>query len=164
MESPIEKLLNWIFSNIWILIIVGGFVLNTIRRFKTGESAPTTQIPLPKQYNPFDQEKKETHAEYDQTKYETVEEPRDVLNSEPKKSFYEKYLELQQNNTYGSDPSFEEEVDLPPVSKPIPINKPVPTKEQPTSRSFSKNKVVEGIIWSEILGPPRAKRPFQRRY
>jgi hypothetical protein len=30
-------------------------------------------------------------------------------------------------------------------------------------QNFNKNKVVDGIIWSEILGPPRAKKPFSRK-
>lgn len=37
------------------------------------------------------------------------------------------------------------------------------TKQVHELKAFSKNKLVDGIIMSEILGPPRAKKPFYRR-
>lgn len=157
MESPFQQLLDFIFSNIWIVIIIGGFILNTFKRFNGGESEPTTQIPFPKQFNPFDQEKKEVTEVHEERKYETQVDETPVSNSS--NTFYEKYLELQEKNLYGDTGSAKEEVTTPTIAKPT---RPIQTEQQPV-RAFSNNKVVEGIIWSEILGPPRAKKPFHRR-
>ncbi|MFS0861606.1 hypothetical protein [Fredinandcohnia sp. 179-A 10B2 NHS] len=157
MESPFQQLLDFIFSNIWIVIIIGGFILNTFKRFNAGESEPTTQIPFPKQFNPFDQEKKEVKEVYEERKFETHVDETPVSNSS--NTFYEKYLELQEKNLYGETSPAVEEVIKPTKAKPT---RPIQTEQQPV-QAFSNNKVVEGIIWSEILGPPRAKKPIQRR-
>jgi len=51
------------------------------------------------------------------------------------------------------------------VETKAPAEKKVMKKKaEPTSSlTISKKKAVQGIIWSEVLGPPRSKRPYQNR-
>ncbi len=153
----LQRIIDLIMSNPWILIIVIGFFINSFKRFNSGEKEPTTQIPLPKQFNPFDQDPKPEKKDYPvETKYEYDEfEAKEVSTSQAPNTFIERYQELQQQGTYSETKSKGEE-------PAITVQKPE-TAEHMAVKSYSKNKVVEGIIWSEILGPPRAKRPYQLR-
>ncbi|WP_010678170.1 hypothetical protein [Bacillus timonensis] len=158
MESPLQGLFELIMSNAWILIVIIGFVFNAFKRFSSGEKEPTTQIPLPKQFNPFDQEQKPEKEKVEvETKYEfEVLEEEEVSDASVPNTFYERYQELQQKGTYSETTSEEMEPSL-------TVIKPTETTQHKAIKNFSKNKVAEGIIWSEILGPPRAKRPYQSR-
>ncbi|MEH7379907.1 hypothetical protein V7138_05440 [Bacillus sp. JJ1533] len=158
MDSLIQNLIELVMSNAWILIIILGFVFNTFKRFNADEKEPTPQIPLPKQFNPFNQERKTEKEEYQvETKYDDNEfESKEGSDTQVPNTFYERYQELQQKGTY-NETTTEEEPAL-TVIKPS-----LATRENKAVKGFSKNKVVEGIIWSEILGPPRAKRPYQTR-
>ncbi|WP_449537022.1 hypothetical protein [Ferdinandcohnia sp. Marseille-Q9671] len=159
MDSPIQELFEFIMSNVWVLVIIAGFIFNTIKRFNSGDSEPTTQVPLPKQFNPFDQEtKQEKEVAYEST-YKNDAEPEVVPDSNVSNPFYDRYLELQQKGTYSEKGNVTEDIEEPVLT----ISKPIDTTEPKVIKNFSTNKVVEGIIWSEILGPPRAKRPFQTR-
>ncbi|MEH7224513.1 hypothetical protein V7112_11960 [Bacillus sp. JJ1566] len=159
MDSPIEGLIKFIMANPIILIIAFGLFINAFKRFASGKKEPTTQIPLPKQFNPFDQEPKPEKEDHQvETKYDYEEfESENGSDSHVPNTFYDRYQELQQRGTY-SEATFEEEEQALTVIKPTGA-----TSEQRGVKGFSKNKVVEGIIWSEILGPPRAKRPYQTR-
>lgn len=159
MESLLQGIFDLIMSNAWILIIIIGFVLNTFKRFNSGQKEPTTQIPLPKQFNPFDQEPKQEKKAFEvETKYDYEEiEPEVVSDSQVPNTFYERYKELQQEGTYSETVNED-------VEPAITVIKPTATTQHKEIKNFSKNKVVEGIIWSEILGPPRAKRPYRTRH
>ncbi|MEW9104062.1 hypothetical protein [Paenibacillus sp.] len=37
------------------------------------------------------------------------------------------------------------------------------SKQGIPSREITSDEVMQGVIWSEILGPPRAKRPYNQR-
>jgi hypothetical protein len=157
VESPLQDLIEFAMANAWILVIIIGFVFNTFRRFNSGEKEPTSPVPMPKQFNPFDQERKLEKDEYQvETKYETELEPEEIPKTQVPNTFYDRYRELQQQGMYTETVTEEEE--------PVPtVIKPTVSGETRPSKTYSKNKVVEGIIWSEILGPPRAKKPYQIR-
>lgn len=41
-------------------------------------------------------------------------------------------------------------------------NIPVQVAENsPLDKAFNENKLIDAVIWSEIIGPPRAKRPHK---
>ncbi|WP_077618852.1 hypothetical protein [Bacillus sinesaloumensis] len=156
MESPLQGLIEFLMANVWLVIIVLGFIANTFRRFSSGESEPTTPVPMPKQFNPFDQEPKPDKEEYQvETKYD-AKDSEELSDTQVPNTFYERYQELQEKGIY-SEPIKEEKE---PALSVIKQSASTGSKEV---KSFSKNKVVEGIIWSEILGPPRAKKPYQIR-
>ncbi|MFS0822654.1 hypothetical protein [Bacillus sp. 1P02SD] len=159
MDSPINELIDFIMSNPLILIVIFGFFINAFKRFASGKKEPTTQIPLPKQFNPFDQEPKPEKKDYQaETKYDYIEPaPEMVSDSHVPNTFYERYQELQEKGTYNETTTQDEEP-IQTIIKPLEV-----TSQHKAVKSFSKNKVVEGIIWSEILGPPRAKKPYQTR-
>ncbi len=159
MESPLQGLIEFVMANAWILIIIIGFIANTFRRFGSGEKEPTSPVPMPKQFNPFGQEPKPEKDEYQvETKYETEVEPEEIPNTQVPNTFYDRYLELQQQGVYTETETVTREEE--PMLKVV---KPTASRETRQAKTYSKNKVVEGIIWSEILGPPRAKRPYQIR-
>ena len=157
MESPLQGLIEFVMANAWILVIIIGFLANTFRRFNSGEKEPTSPVPMPKQFNPFDQEPKPEKDEYKvETKYETEIEAEKIPDTQVPNTFYDRYRELQQKGIYTETITEEEK----PAQSVI---KPAGSIETKQAKSFSRNKVVEGIIWSEILGPPRAKKPYQIR-
>ncbi|WP_453994890.1 hypothetical protein [Bacillus nitroreducens] len=158
MELPIQGLIDFLMANAWLVIIIIGFILNTFRRFNSGESEPTTPVPMPKPFNPFDQDPKTEKDQHQvETKYENAElEQGEGTDSHLPNPFYDRFRELQEQGTYSETERKEEE----PV---LTVIKPTDSSERKAVKTFTKNKVVEGIIWSEILGPPRAKKPYQIR-
>ncbi|RSK27892.1 hypothetical protein EJF36_13945 [Bacillus sp. HMF5848] len=67
--------------------------------------------------------------------------------------------------------------DITKAEAPKVVEKPKPEKyrrhektitkriEKPATKrgvNFSKDNVVEGVVWAEILGPPRSKKPYNR--
>ncbi|MCC3356675.1 hypothetical protein [Bacillus sp. REN16] len=157
MDLLIQNIIEKVMANPWILIIIIGLAVNTFKRFASGEKEPTPQVPLPKQFNPFDQEPKPVkEVQQAESKYEF--EPKEVPETSVSNTFYERYQELQQKGTYSETTTQDEGQPVLEVIKPRAA-----ASGQTGVKSFSKNKVVEGIIWSEILGPPRAKKPYQIR-
>ncbi|KAB2338563.1 hypothetical protein F7731_03120 [Cytobacillus depressus] len=47
------------------------------------------------------------------------------------------------------------------IEKPITEQISVPQKEKKPSLSPSKKQLVDGIVWAEIIGPPRALNPHR---
>ncbi|MGX6442796.1 hypothetical protein ACWM35_06140 [Neobacillus sp. K501] len=69
-----------------------------------------------------------------------------------------------------SSPKFEEkyqpikkDIEINPVGKIYPQSKGKLEEEQVFTHEQDEKTIINGIIWAEILGPPRAKRPFSNK-
>lgn len=56
----------------------------------------------------------------------------------------------------------ENEIAVPPLVPRVHVKKEKVEAPAP-SLHVSKKQVVQGVIWSEILGPPRSKNPYHSR-
>ncbi|MCA1031798.1 hypothetical protein LCL95_12255 [Bacillus timonensis] len=153
MSNFINELLQFIFSNIFILVIIGGFILNFFKKVREATSEQNS-APRPQQRKEYE---RRNEPSLEQMKEINVESHPQMRKNTTENNFntqandlLAKYQQLQQ------EPMFTEEK-KPQVLAPKRMKK---VKELP---SYSKNKAVQGIIWSEVLGPPRSKKPLFRK-
>ena len=153
-----EQLIGELMGNIVRLIILIGVIVNFVKRFKgAGEEQPK-------------QSQQQPERERKNTMKDIFQQFEDVFTEEiPKQQKVEPNRELAQPNSelQGKYKEVKERVVRQPA---VPIEIVSPSKDKKieltTIRNISKKRAVEGIIWSEVLGPPRAKKSFNsnRRY
>ncbi|MCH1624980.1 hypothetical protein [Fredinandcohnia quinoae] len=150
-----DQIIEYVMGNSWMILILIGIISSVFSRFGKKESESTTPIPIPKPLRPFFEEEIEKPKEATKQLHEPntthVEEVTVIENTN---NLYQKYLELQDKNSVENSQVREDTSQV--------ISESLVSKRQ-TNKRISKNKVAEGIIWSEVLGPPRSKKPFQRR-
>lgn len=153
-----DQLIELITGNSWIFIIIIAIVSSMFNRSGKKESESTTPIPLPKSLRPFfemedeEDQPREVKKELRERNAQHIEE---VTEPENTKNIFQTYLDMQDKNETENTKTVEHPA-------PVAIKKPIGT--QRSYKGISKSKVAEGIIWSEVLGPSRAKKPFQRRH
>lgn len=127
-------LLDFIFSNIWILFILFWLFRSFTKGVKQGmDEGPTTRMPAPVDF-PWEKEPGPIIVK----RYPPVEPPREkreAINEEVKPT---------------SSPSTK----VPSASSALPL----PNKETTNSQK-RLSPAVQGMIWSQVYGPPRAKAP-----
>ncbi|WP_163101900.1 hypothetical protein [Peribacillus alkalitolerans] len=142
-------------SNPFIIIILIGFISSLFKRFKATPEPPAkksrpAKIPdiTIEDYFPVQPKKVEQKKEISTYHQEVLKKLKEKTNSE---------AEEEEKISSGMVPSFIK-------VEPKPIQVPVPTRldHLPSKPQFSRNKLVEGIILSEVLGPPRSKKPYFR--
>lgn len=133
-------LFDFLMSNAFILIIVIGFIFNIFKRY--GEQSKTD----PKPKRPLESKKKEMdiRKEIEQAKQFKKQAASIQAKLEEAKAFSKPKPVLHGKQT----------------SAPPLMVKTQRTRESRAKKplSFSKKQVVQGVIWSEILSPPKAKR------
>lgn len=157
-----EALFELIFGNIAFIIVVIGGIISFLKRASQGEE----QTKQKKSFKPhldwpeieIDQPKVETHLpkqsrpkvarEIQPTQYIEVELPANPFNEKLKK------MESDSQHINRSTNSFPRKIDSIQTSPEIDIN----------VRDINQKKVIEGIVWGEILGPPRAKKKHMYSY
>jgi len=133
-------LFDFLMSNAFILVITVGIIFNIFKRY--GEQSKAD--PKPKRSLEPKRKEVDIRKEVEQAK-------------QFKKQAASIQAKLEEAKAFSK-------------SKPVPRDKqvsapPLTTKAQRTRESraekplsFSKKQVVQGVIWSEILSPPKAKR------
>lgn len=132
-------LLDFIFSNIWILFILFWVFRSFAKRVKQGmDEGPTTRMPSPVDF-PWEKEQGPIVVK----RYPPIEPPR------------EKREGLKD----------EEVKSVPSPSPKEPLASPALTKKETKKNKKGPSPAVQGMIWSQVYGPPRAKapHPFKRR-
>lgn len=157
-----EEILNFFFQNIFFLFILL-FGLSQFFRRRTSNTTRDNEggarkSPLPPVAKPF---------------FEEWIEPKNQENNQEvlmERDLAEVVREEDQILTSERD---EVQAYSPPILEVIEVNKEQPTHVQENHlnanlhpfRNPTRRNVAEGIIWAEILGPPRAKRKYMyRRY
>lgn len=162
-------IIDFIFENLFFILLIGGAILNLLGKGKKEEQqnkkkqAPQKPVPEidwkqifeqeakpiePKQVQPIEPIEPETEPIF-------VEETEINPFEEEQKKLLQKQAELQKL-----------EEDLQKVSSPQMVENIVNRKltRQTYFHKITKDDVVRGVVWSEVLGPPRAKRPLEKIY
>jgi len=161
-------MIEFILSNIPLVIIIVGGILSLLGRKENNKDTSTKPInPLPPVKKEIRQAEKTT--EHKETAFDVLKrEMEEKLRKE-----VQKHLPTVTQQAKKLRPVIEEKkteiVQTSQTTKQLQqeysqLKTELSRKRAITSRSLpnqSAQKVVEGIIWSEILGPPRAKKPFR---
>ncbi|MBO8156044.1 MAG: hypothetical protein H0Z32_06250 [Bacillaceae bacterium] len=147
-----DAIFELIFGNIVVFIAIIWAVLNFFSRLQGNEQqTPTQEKPVYKQ--PEVQPQKVPEKKID---------PREAFfkPNQSENTFSEDMIEQaekieQAKNEHDALPDDES------ISKP---NQPKKLNKQlSVNRQFTKKRIVESLIMSEVLGPPRAYKPFNHR-
>ncbi|HWO97969.1 MAG TPA: hypothetical protein VNM45_16835 [Bacillus sp. (in: firmicutes)] len=134
------NLLDFLMSNAFILVVIAGFIFNVWKKY--GEQSKMNQ----KSRRPLETKRSEidVRKEVEQAKRFKKQAASIQAKLEEAKAFSTSRPVLR-----------DQQISAPPLE----------LKTQKTSKqrkvkslSFSKKQVVQGVIWSEILSPPKAKR------
>ena len=134
----IDAILEFLFSNLLLVFVLIGGIISFVQRLlgeeqKKTQKNPTMRKPVLTNEEPVFQ-KTQRSATIDK-------EERDIQGERAQAEKDEPDVPLQQEVEKEEIQQYREEKQLPPFKK------------------VNKQEVVNGIIWSEILGPPRAKKP-----
>lgn len=150
--------MDFLFENPLIIIIVLGIISSMFKKQKgegnetQGEPKPfeeSSPIPMPDIFKQFD-----FNREDKPVKQEISSE--ELLKPDYQAKAQAKIAELKERNR-------EQAVERPQrVEAPKPVPQVVTPLELDTA-SMDRNKLQEAVVWAEILGPPRAKKPHRYR-
>ncbi|QOR65577.1 hypothetical protein IM538_17455 [Cytobacillus suaedae] len=166
MDLMLQQLVGAIIENIIPLIIIGGVILNIFKRFKegvSGQNQPQQRKPMEHEPTYDDNTERRTETNPFETMFEELDRKgREIFEQmdrrdEPKPEVSNKYVEaLSRINT-------RQEMSVPERTEIKKVGTVAPRKQRPSSGDLrggiSRKRAVEGVIWAEILGPPRSKRP-----
>ena len=150
-----ENLLDLIFENFWVVIILFGIVSSLFGGDKKQQNkkpySETTQMPTitpAKQAEPKQVPQQQHHAK-------KVEEA--AVRVQNKQQVKEEFSTVQAYLAEKAAMMNKETEQLPRKSRDL--NRQL-ADEKVTQGTFSQNEIVNGIIMAEILGAPRAKKSY----
>lgn len=168
-----EALFDLIFGNLAFLIVIIGGVISFLKRANEGQrqnqNRKQTQTPSQKQYQPSKDKKIKPfipqledlfgeitkHLEEQNQKHQPT-----VTQAETRKSEIENNREVKEvvPNIEKTKPLFEH------VNKNTPAPRDAHQTIEIDIKDIDRKKVIEGVIWGEILGPPRARKKHSYSY
>jgi Fe2+ transport system protein B len=157
--------LDLLFENPFIIVVLIGIISSLFNRMKSSAEEPKRQPVRPVQNRPA-QAQSTTMEEKIERPYVHREEKSVMVTDTPLNEIQEKYAEKKK--------AAEERLKQLEQQKAVTEKRAARMNSQVTrvvhkqsSRSErlspNKEKLVDAVVWSEILGPPRAKRPFRGR-
>ncbi|MBD8496711.1 hypothetical protein [Paenibacillus arenosi] len=169
-----EKLFDFISSNIFVVVAVVGFLLSLVgNKKKSTTGMPNfggdTQNTASQSQSNHDQDK--GNYDDDEEEYERQQSRLEDVRTTP--VFSTDYSDDREENTFGypssrlADTSYRTQAAVArEASSPI-YSRNDHGGQQQRGKAGSNETLAEqarqGVIWAEILGPPRAKRPFRNR-
>ena len=164
-----EKLIEFLIKNIYIVIVVGGFVLSAISKMKSSNNRQPRQMPpfgggeRPSVPSPVygtpesmpSSERKAWEVEEEDEEDEEEESPYAASKASPVEQ--RQMRPVVHSVSAASRPQRQ--------SQHAADNRPSSTAASNTanhpSPELSAAALKQAVIWSEVLGPPRAKRPYR---
>ncbi|WP_078545562.1 hypothetical protein [Litchfieldia alkalitelluris] len=151
----LEDLLNLIMSNLFFVILIVGAIYNFLRRMggqqqQQNQSPSTGTAPT--------EEKRTQLKDIFQQFEEAFKDEEEVARPTPKTPAVESNPQSHEMlQRYERIKETKPAADIPYGTRNI---KTVSGQSKPkkSSSRISKNNAAQGVIWAEILGPPRAKR------
>lgn len=156
-----ETFLEFIFGNLAFLIVVIGGIVSLIKRANQNQKQPAKDKkikPFIPQLGDFFEELNKTQEDKKQKPviYTAHEEPRESsfmpmeVEAEPN-PYLEKLREIEHSNRH-----------LDAETGAIPAKKAA--QYMVHHKGINKKNVIDGVIWGEILGPPRARNKHSYSY
>ncbi|WP_028595868.1 hypothetical protein [Paenibacillus assamensis] len=172
-----DKLFDFIASNIFVVVAVVGFLLSLVgNKKKSATGMPNfggdAQTTASQNQSNHDHDKGSyDDYEEDEEEYERQQSRLEDVRTTP--VFSTDYSNDREESTFGypssrlADTSYRTQTAAArEASSPI-YSRNVHGGQQQRSKADSNQTLAEqarqGVIWAEILGPPRAKRPFRNR-
>ena len=155
-----ENLFDLIFSNLWILVIIFGALSSMLggeNKKKKQQHRPVLDLPTMRT-DKKDEPQTKMKTTSPKPEENTSRVP-DMYSTAPKEpSILEEQLRQRQEMWAKQAAAASAVKTVARQGEEHPASEK--TSELP---SYSKNKLVTGIIMAEVLGPPRAKRPLTKR-
>lgn len=147
---------DFIFGNFIFIIIIGGAIAKFLLQNKTDSSEKKWTIPKPV--------KEIDWQEIFQQEAEPVEQnPHRSIETFPKNELTLERIEAQQVQNFPEKVAEKRQV-YPVINSTIYAGEP---KKNAQKKSYfhqlTKDEIVRGVVWSEILGPPRAKKTLEKK-
>ncbi|TDL55648.1 hypothetical protein E2R60_08850 [Paenibacillus dendritiformis] len=153
-----EKVVRFLLNNPFLAVILIGFVFSILRK----GNKPANRMPS------FggDTAGNRPGSEPDERDYEPI---REEERSYPVYAEEERSSQAGLTHGYASQETdnitLEERIAAMKPSRPAPRHAESSNKESAAAASAAirPEEALKGVLWSEILGPPRSKRPYGRR-
>lgn len=144
-----EQLLEVLFKNPFLLIILVGFLISVFSKFKKAGGG-TNRMPS------FGGNSSSASPQQGRNDAERAEDTSEGVSQEwAEPNSYEPSVRFE--DTYRTELRPEEAA---PISYAPPLqSEPEPKQKQ----KLHRNELAKGLMWAEILGPPRAKQPLGKR-
>jgi hypothetical protein len=157
----IGDLIDIIMSNLFFVVLIIGAIFNFLKRRAGAEQEESR----PSQHSGSDGEKRtqlkdifqqfEEVFKEDETQHHPQEKPKPVrqpmVESRSNTELLERYEQIKDSKVRREQPAINHRN----ITEVASVKR---TKSNPLS--VSKKEAVQGVVWAEILGPPRAKRSF----
>ncbi|CAH0119620.1 hypothetical protein PAE9249_02125 [Paenibacillus sp. CECT 9249] len=154
-----EKILDWIISNPYLFVVLIGALLASLSKSNKSRK-PTNRMPTFGGDNGRMQEPDRS----------------DDAGPGGESAFpdrWEREPEVRQQSVFRDERPRDLETERPSIlSQPVRTSGPIAALSdheatsgsvRPSDIAPSSEELAKGVIWAEILGPPRAKRPFNAR-
>lgn len=155
--------MEFLFENPWLIFIVIGIITSLFNKAKGGQG---------KQNNRPQRQPVQQKSTANQQEIRPVQEGRnkDVPPVMPKKHVEKEYADRKKQEAEAQLQALKnKQNELINTRNSLQMNSPrgssrldsIPYKEKKTAVSIEKQKLVDGVVWAEILGPPRALNPHK---
>ncbi len=157
----IESLLNFIFDNFFLVLVIGG-IYSFLKRL--GEEGKKQERPPIQRQRDYDDRPDPSHSGMDTRRSEQQQEHRQEYQSSAEQPYQTSENDLLQQ--YRDLRQKKEDIGNSRGHQPL---KPLRPKKQAMIHNHShvghvnKKRAAEGVVWAEILSPPRSKRPINPR-
>jgi len=163
----VENLIDFILSNIHFVVFFGWILLGLFRR-KNQEETETRRgtSDQNKRKEPGPSKPTADSKEFPRPTAFPMEFPWEVFKEEPKPELTkveEKKIEEQRVAVEAKKPRERERIgrrDPEVISSPIVSNE-IATPQAVNFSRIGPNQVIQGVIWSQVLGSPRSKDPHR---
>jgi hypothetical protein len=163
MDIMLQQLFGAIIENIIPLVLIGGVILNIFKRFKEGASGQNQQQRRPEVQ--ADETDRRTETNPFETMFEELDRKGREIFEQMDRKTESKPVKTNRTEETLANLRTEREVSVPIRTEMKKVSEIAPQKQQQkkpslgTLKGISRKRAVEGVIWAEILGPPRSRRP-----
>lgn len=155
--------MDFLFENPFLIVIILGILSSMFKKPKNdknmeeSETKPydeTSPIPMPEIFKQFGFEE-----QADRKKPVS----QDVSSEELLKSDYQEKAKAKIAELKERDRNRKQVESRPVQAEELKINRPSNLSEEKRTVSIGQERLKEAIVWAEILGPPRSKKPHRYR-
>lgn len=148
------------FDNPIIFIILVAAISSLFRKKKENESQSKGQVRTsqPKKRNTFSPTALEEVREVFKEVTRSFPSPTTSSNRKKENPSHEEMMEVKQQVEKFNQSNMTE-----PIHSDVPILQSAKLQKQSVKEiELDETKLVDAVIWSEILGPPRARKPYRK--